>query len=569
MTPAEVLAVLGDRLNGLAESAAQGKFAYWAGSGVSRNRVPDVPSLVVRILEHLRSRAVAAGGERFKLALEGVLALAVLSPDDEAKVDFNVPAVNWPVIDLIVEQLKRQYSMMLDVPVNGEGSDYLLWTAADVCGTYGSPTIRPDVDHYAIAILILEGVASIVVTSNWDGLIERAVSELTDRPVEDTLGVVVRAEDLREPPARAFLFKFHGCAVLASSDEVAFRNLLVGRESQISGWVANRQQNGLMSARLIQIATTMKTLMLGLSGQDSNIKHVFAAAAADMKWPWPAEPSACMLATPNVEVNHRTILKNVYNSEYDRGQGPAIEAASLIGAYSSSTLLALVIYIICAKLRALLDDALAQDYTEDQRAALCGGLLSLANRLSIALGNGNLDEMNAALEIHSHFMALFLDGEAQAAVHIRYRPLGMIPVQQIRNDQFAESAKLRGLAAGLALLGLGEERRLWALERPDPNDPHSAAIIARSAAGSACRVFMVSTSDAGLKLLLRGRVSDNDDDAIIIYADTLPPSVVRSSSSTYGRTGATSPRRVSIAEIVAGEPSTDLLLQRFRKSSVL
>ena len=203
------------RLKGFAESVAHAEFAYWVGSGVSRNRVPNVPTLVLRVIEHLRVRALASGGQRFADALQAVLRLVVLSAEDAAKIDLNVTALSWPVIAQIRDQLVRRYSAMLDVTVDGESHDYLLWTAAETCEAYGRSGIQPDVGHLAIAILILEGVASEIVTSNWDGLIENAVCALTGRPTKETLGVVVKSQDLRDQPVISVLYKFHGCAVLA------------------------------------------------------------------------------------------------------------------------------------------------------------------------------------------------------------------------------------------------------------------------------------------------------------------------------------------------------------------
>lgn len=47
-----------------------------------------------------------------------------------------------------------------------------------------------------MGILVLEGSASSIATANWDGLVEKAVAELTGIP---KLVVCVRAEDLRQP----------------------------------------------------------------------------------------------------------------------------------------------------------------------------------------------------------------------------------------------------------------------------------------------------------------------------------------------------------------------------------
>ena len=67
---------------------------------------------------------------------------------------------------------------MLDIPVPGEGPDFLLWEALGVVATYADPTVEPDSEHLCIAGLIAEGAALTIVSANWDGLIEKAVAEL-------------------------------------------------------------------------------------------------------------------------------------------------------------------------------------------------------------------------------------------------------------------------------------------------------------------------------------------------------------------------------------------------------
>jgi hypothetical protein len=150
--------------------------------------------------------------------------------------------------------------------VGTEEDDYLLWEGAEVTTTYGDPAIEPDTEHLCIALLILEGVASEIPSANWDGLIEKAVAEVNSGA--PALLVCVDPEDLRAPALQARLYKFHGCAVRARDDEAKYRPLLIARQSQIHAWIP---QGGPFVTRLIDIATTKPTLMVGLSAQDANI----------------------------------------------------------------------------------------------------------------------------------------------------------------------------------------------------------------------------------------------------------------------------------------------------------
>jgi hypothetical protein len=66
-------------------------------------------------------------------------------------------------------------------------------------------------------------------------LIEKATNLLADNAT--TLPVCVKPEELQQEPRKAFLFKFHGCAVKAASNEGEYRPFLTARMSQITGWV--------------------------------------------------------------------------------------------------------------------------------------------------------------------------------------------------------------------------------------------------------------------------------------------------------------------------------------------
>ena len=105
-------------------------------------------------------------------------------------------------------------------------------------GTYANPSTTPDAEHLCIALLVAEGVASDIASANWDGLLEKAVSELGNGAA---LTVIVRPEDTRGAQARSRLYKFHGCAVRARDDAPNYRNKLVARHQQINRWHRHRR----------------------------------------------------------------------------------------------------------------------------------------------------------------------------------------------------------------------------------------------------------------------------------------------------------------------------------------
>ena len=76
-----------------------------------------------------------------------------------------------------------------------------MWEAVDAAETYGNPDLVPDAEHLCIAILMMEGVIRSAPTTNWDGLVEAAMSRLTGNATNH-LRVVVLPNDLRDPDAR-------------------------------------------------------------------------------------------------------------------------------------------------------------------------------------------------------------------------------------------------------------------------------------------------------------------------------------------------------------------------------
>jgi hypothetical protein len=241
-TVAEVLECFDDEFAEVAAAFARGEYLLWLGSGISRGVVPDVPTLLRRILEFLQTSIdVSNPGCPFRVALAEVLDAAGAAA---AAVDLTTEVSSWANLSEIIDRLGSQYSHVLDVRVDGESADYLVWSVLDVPSTYGAPDLEPDVEHLCVAILMLEGVVQSAPTTNWDGLVEKAMERLSGGS-DSVLKVVVRADDFRAPDRRAELVKFHGCAVRAAQDPDEYRKRLIARISQISGWT-EKSENEMM-----------------------------------------------------------------------------------------------------------------------------------------------------------------------------------------------------------------------------------------------------------------------------------------------------------------------------------
>jgi hypothetical protein len=503
---------------------------------------------------------VVAGdpGDRYRATLDEIIGLAALNAVERRATKFEVPIEEWPTIETIIDRLAINYARFLDLVPQGEEPDYLLWEGVDVVATYADPAIEPDSEHLCLAILILEGVASSMPSANWDGLIERAI----DTVVPGSLALIacVLPGDLREPAQQTILYKFHGCAVKAGQDEATYRPQLIARLSQINRW-ATDATNAPIVSRLIDIATTKRTLMLGLSAQDGNIQSIFSAAQARMEWTWPVDPPAYIFCEDRLGFDQRSLLQNVYRAGYSVVTRDAIHDASLIRAYAKPLLSALVFYVLFAKLEKLLVSA-PGTLQQPDKAIPVQGLETLRNLVASALNSPTAEAIQLAIKYISRFMALYHVGNA-TTLQLPYRPISTRPVQYLDGDSALATAGMRELSVAVGLIGLGISRNIWSVELSDPVVVTSGAFKIVSG-GRESKAFVIANTTSATRLSLHGHLAE-DDDAILIHALGIAPPLPRSPRPRRSRTGSPGIREVSVSALLAEAGTTNELLQRFRE----
>lgn len=331
ITVAQTLALLDGQFSELAIGAAEGQYAFWLGSGISRDAVEDLKEVVKKVLRYLREHAdFAAADCPFAEALGKALALAQLSEIERAHFDPKAKFEDWDdaMVKTLQDRLTGKYSRLLDIRVKGKDPDFLLWEVVNVPAVYANPALTPSCEHLCIGILGIEGVVSEAPTANWDGLIEKGVDELAG-PGTPILRVCVIADDFVQPLRRMRLLKFHGCAVRARDNPGAYRQMLVGRQGDIEDW-ANAEAFTVMRQQMVSLATVRHTLMIGLSAQDTNIRDVFRDGKAAMAWLWPSHPPAYVFAEDVVGDDQRIILGSVYRDAYDADGDRTVYVRALV-----------------------------------------------------------------------------------------------------------------------------------------------------------------------------------------------------------------------------------------------
>lgn len=555
------LAMLDDEKRGIGDGVANDRYVFWLGSGISRERMPDLRDLAKRVLGTLQDLIVAGDPDcRFRKALNAVVVLAQPSPDEWARIDFDQEPALWPDYEVLAARLVNNYARMLNVTVDGEQPDYLLWNVLDTAHVYADPATEPDAEHLCLAALAIEGVASEMPTANWDNLIERAMQSLAG--AQPVLRVVVAPNDVRWNRLRANLYKFHGCAQAALDDEGQFRDLLVARSSQINGWAA---QNPVMAPFLISFIVTRPTLMLGLSAQDSNIQGLFAAAQATMAWPWPSHPPAYAFSENALGADQEGLLQNVYHQDFSPTNRPQMEEEALIQAYAKPLLLALYLYVVTAKLKELIGIG-APGLTQNDRRKLHDGLEQARNFVA----DGVSPDAEIVAELFAQFgrvVAMLRNGGLPDPANGIYSPITTEPLHRMPADMTLSGSGICQFAIASALIGLGLARDLWTAAKADLADDTSGAVVLNGRSGPA-KIYFAASAQAAIRLGTNGLIADNDD-AVIIHSHENPPPMPRYPRRAPGRTGLANIREVSIETLMCDGTEVEDLLARFRNRVAL
>jgi len=438
--------------------------------------------------------------------------------------------------------------------------DYLLWEGVRVTDAFADPATEPDAEHLCIAILALEGLVPEIMSANWDGLIEKAAGQLSGS--EHLINVCVRPEDVRQVGFPVRLYKFHGCAVLALQDEGTYRPYLIARKSQIDQW---KEDHAVLVQQLVNIITSRATLMIGLSAQDSNIRSAFTAASASLHWPWPGAFPAIAFSQTQLGDDQLVLLKDVYRTAITPANRDQIKADSHIPTYAKQLLVAMVLKILCGKLRILLSGA-EGNLSAPEKDQLAEGLVSLRNTIADAVPADHYKFARLFIEHLSRLLGIFRDGVVPADPRL-YRALTTSPAPHISYDPGIPAGGLQELAVALATLGIGVQLGLWTLHAGASGDPASAPLEIQTPIRR-IRIFFAASGESALRLYASGRLSSTDY-GVVIHSKTVIEPKPRSPSRFVGRTGAIEPRAIGIATLLGEVSTVAELTDRFQREVAL
>lgn len=367
-------------------------------------------------------------------------------------------------------------------------------------------------------------------------------------------------EDLRNPAAAAILYKFHGCALRAIADEAGYRPLLVARTAQITGWKSNETFK-IVRDQLGALVQRSRTLMIGMSAQDENIKHLFASMNAQKGWKWTDQPSPIVFSAQELGDDQKNVLIGAYGeTDYEAHRDEICEAARL-QAYAKPLLLGLLLHVLCAKLEVLASDAQATNLDQSSRAAIAEGIRALRDRVADA---GDADRPTLARAMAGGLARArhqLQNGVSGVGVQ-PYFPLDGEPVHRMKNKLALKSSGQREAAVALGLIGLEEQAANWVSSIDDPADPRTGALRLTSPNAST-RIFFAANDDTVTSLLEGGAFDETDDDAVVICSGRVSARQQRSPSAEM-RSGALGPRYVAFGPMLKDATGLNELREQFR-----
>ena len=545
-----------------ADGIAEGKYAFWLGSGISRDRFPMLGDLIVRVLEYLRVRIdVADAACPYREALDVALGYAALNEEEQKQIDCTQPVAAWLPIEFIKTRLSDKYEDLLDIDVGDCNIDVLVWEGIDVVGTYADADIEPDAEHLCLAVLVKEGIVNELASANWDGLIEKAMDRISNDI--SPLSVCVRSEDLQDEPNNPKLIKFHGCALRARDDEAIYRPLIVGRGSQIANW-GNDSAVKALASHLKMTVQERPALMLGLSAQDFNIKSLFAAAQDELAWTWPGQRPSYIFSGQQVTPGQRSLLKIIYPDDYENLKSEILKG-SRIQAYAKPLLLALIFYVLSEKITRLAKTIVG---AKDKAMAdwIAEGVVTLRNVFALHDQPDRHALSENIIRSLTRLRQLAFVGEADCS-NALYEPLTRRPASEIAPGVDTLSSGLPEASVAAAILGQGVSCNYWTVEASSEPDAQAPMAVIDSG-GRETRLFVAATNAAEQNFFVRGRLKD-EDDAVLIRAYPNYEKLPRAPIRAPGRTGALRTRSVSITELLDGAPSPNDVMDRFRTEAGL
>lgn len=571
-TLTQALIALDGNWKSFADGVANGSYTFWLGSAISRDRFPPLKELLKIFLEKLYDlRDTAVSDCDCRRRLRDILGMV-----DSHGLDPAVRADAWDAAkrDDFLSKLTQHYSVVLDerVTVGGNQLDPR-WDILDLPKRYADPTVPPDAEHRFLALLISEGAAREMVTTNWDALVETAFSAC-HRGGGAGLHVVACNDELAAPPngSAATLYKIHGCARKSEFLATKYRPFMMATESDITSW------NDLQRfAPLREAARTMlrqyPAAFIGLSIQDANLQSQILHAGIEVDPP-PRNPPRVLFTVDTLTDDQKRALRRIYTDNVYWAERQQIEDTARMTLYAKPLLGGLYVRTIFKKVELLLNAGAGQ-MTNEQ--------LNLVVQFLSAVKTSICQTYDPIADPSARWRALADSIPSQLALFLRlYRKqTGLLDANeyeaicsqscgQLHGDPNLSFIEFHRLLLGLSLLWEGATRGLWMVTaQTDATGQSGQLIIERR--GKRRRLFVVMRGQVAIsRLSINGLVDLTDpSDVTLLYPVEHQPQIRATMPSRILPAAASSaPTEIWLPDLLVGSQSIDDLLKELTMALV-
>lgn len=560
----EAVSLLETEFSEFTDGIQKGRYALWVGSGISRGVAPDVRKLLLRVLNFLHLKIIRGDPDgKYKRALSDVFRKADLDIQTElTPLERRLPPDQWASIDDLLWKLQNNYSKILDIRIPDTEDDHLLWDGTDFINTFMNGA-KPDTEHLCLAVLLMEGVVTDVVSANWDDYIESAIREVSAGQWSE-LSVKVLPADFRDTPTAAKLYKFHGCAAKAKDDPAIYRQYLVGRQEQITGW-PHEQRNVTMKRELVRLAVNQRTLMIGLSAQDSDIQSLFSEASHDQEWRWPETPPALVFAEEQVGNFQEDLLKSAYRRSYT-ANADDIKASAHFNSYGKPLLTALVLSTLTDKFCTALTVGLGAHLPSKDLESFASDLRNLQVLIADYCRDGRRDRVSAVIHSFAQLTLVSRRGTRGPERAPGYFPFSVAPAHKTALDPTLMTGGNPELALALAILARGHSSKEWEVSFGKLRTEGALTVLART---GRTRAVLVANETAMIEAVKNGVADLQDANLILISGQSVATSRQRSPMSSPGRSRKSAARVIGLAKLLGQANSGDELYELFRQGAAL
>jgi hypothetical protein len=538
----------------------------WFGSGISREKFPDVGSLIFHLIELLHARIDSANPNcPFLGAVRDIISLV---SGDFIDLIHTLPST-WKEVrrKALLKELTDKYASVLQVAINTGGIIlYVRWDVLDLIQVYSDPSIEPDAEHFFIALLLRERIWEQCVTTNWDPLIERAYEKIT--VAGSTLASIACPSDFVDTFGREIvLFKIHGCALKASVDKSKYQKHMVATETELGQWSRSELANAFREV-LGTMLRSKAIMFVGLSGQDFNLKEQIIATTQSTNYSV-GKPRVCF-TTSSLNSHHKTILNAFYGEKVFAHNQAEIEADASIPLYGKPFLGGLWVDQLFRKLEIVTTKS---DLRLDSKSTILRALKELKNSLCDKfnlMSGGEVTEgwrwlANSLPKFITNIGELFR--EQQIASGDAYKPILPRTLADLENDHNLSLLKFDRIVWGISLFAEGNARGAWSLNLDLVNGGSIQPIVISNHLGNRTVIFCADSANAVTRCFNNNVIDDtNAKQTRILYASTKPQSRTRSPSSVFRIRGSRmdDPKEIWLESIYYDSGNDDEALELLR-----